>query len=242
MTAEPTEPRAVPPGGNAPARDSAPVGPAASVGADASLGAASSGDTAAPAFAGTIVLGSATSVFLVGPMGSGKSAVGRALARLLGYGFVDSDVEIENRTGVDIPFIFEKEGESGFRLREREVIEELTRARRTVVSTGGGAVLLEENRRHLAERGVVVYLHASVDQQAERTRHGRNRPLLNASDDPRRRLAELMEFREPLYRGVAHLTVPTDHRRVQAVADDILAGLHRLGLPASTTGPTPTEL
>jgi shikimate kinase len=192
----------------------------------------------APASASSLtdatVLGPSTSVFLVGPMGSGKSAVGRALARLLGYGFVDSDAEIENRTGVDIPFIFEKEGEAGFRLREREILDELTRARRTVVSTGGGAVLLEENRRSLAERGVVVYLHASVDQQAERTRHGRHRPLLNEAEDPRRRLAELMAFREPLYRGVAHLTVPTDGRRVQAVADDVLAGLRRIGLPASS--------
>jgi shikimate kinase len=164
-------------------------------------------------------------------MGSGKSAVGRALARLLGYTFVDSDAEIERRTGVDIPFIFEKEGEAGFRLREREVIEDLTRWKRTVVATGGGAVLLEQNRRQLAERGVVVYLQASVDQQAERTRHGRHRPLLNEVEDPRGRLAELMAFREPLYRGVARLVVPTDGRRVQAVADDILAGLRRLGMP-----------
>lgn len=207
-------------------------------------GARASPSVAAPP-TDPVVPGPSTSVFLVGPMGSGKSAVGRALARLLSYAFVDSDAEIEHRTGVDIPFIFEKEGEAGFRLREREMIDELTRARRTVVSTGGGAVLLEENRRALAERGVVVYLHASVDQQAERTRHGRHRPLLNEAEDPRRRLAELMEFREPLYRGVSHLTVPTDHRRVQAVADDILAGLHRLGLPASMPGETratPTEL
>jgi shikimate kinase len=234
MTAEPTQPPIEAAATDTPAASdthAAPASVAAPVASDASV-----------AMAGTIVVGPATSVFLVGPMGSGKSAVGRTLARLLGYGFVDSDVEIENRTGVDIPFIFEKEGEAGFRLREREILEELTRARRTVVSTGGGAVLLEENRNNLAERGVVVYLHASVDQQAERTRHGRHRPLLNAADDPRRRLAELMAFREPLYRSIAHLTVPTDHRRVQAVADDILAGLHGLGLPASSEGPTPTEL
>jgi shikimate kinase len=172
-------------------------------------------------------------VFLVGPMGSGKTAVGRAVARLLGYGFVDSDAEIESRTGVDIPFIFEKEGEPGFRLREREVVEELTRWRRTVVATGGGAVILEENRRHLAERGLVVYLQASIDQQVERTRHGRHRPLLTQADDPRTRLAELMQRREPLYRAVANLVVPTDGRRVQSVAEDIVAGLRRLGLPAS---------
>jgi shikimate kinase len=187
------------------------------------------------------VLGPSTSVFLVGPMGSGKTAVGRAVARLLGYGFVDSDAEIENRTGVDIPFIFEKEGEPGFRLREREVIEDLTRWKRTVVATGGGAVLLEQNRRSLSERGLVVYLQASIEQQAERTRHGRHRPLLNEVEDPRKRLAELMAHREPLYRGVSRLVVPTDGRRVQTVAEDIVAGLHRLGLP-STTHATLNEL
>jgi shikimate kinase len=186
-------------------------------------------------------VGAATSVFLVGPMGSGKTAVGRAVARLLGYGFVDCDAEIERRTGVDIPFIFEKEGEPGFRLREREVVEALTQWRRTVVATGGGAVLLEENRRHLAERGLVVYLQASIDQQVERTRHGRHRPLLTQAEDPRARLAELMQHREPLYRGVASLVVPTDGRRVPAVAEEIVAGLRRLGLPAAPA-PRPSEL
>jgi shikimate kinase len=174
-------------------------------------------------------------------MGSGKTAVGRGVARLLGYGFVDSDAEIENRTGVDIPFIFEKEGEPGFRLREREVIEELTRWRRTVVATGGGAVILEENRRHLAERGLVVYLQASIDQQVERTRHGRHRPLLTQTEDPRARLVQLMQHREPLYRGIASLVVPTDGRRVQTVAEDIVAGLRRLGLPSSLP-PSRSEL
>jgi shikimate kinase len=175
----------------------------------------------------------ATSVFLVGPMGSGKTAVGRALAKLLHYGFVDSDAEIEHRTGVDIPFIFEKEGEAGFRVREREVIEALTRWRRTVVATGGGAILNADNRGWLSTRGLVVYLQASIDQQVERTRHGRHRPLLTQAEDPRRRLADLMAVREPLYREVAHVVVPTDGRRVQTVADEILAGLQVLGLPAA---------
>lgn len=167
------------------------------------------------------------SVFLVGPMGSGKTAVGRALAKLLDFDFVDSDVEIERRTGVDIPYIFEKEGEAGFRLRERDVIEDLTRRPRTVLATGGGAILLPENRACLGSRGIVVYLEASVAQQVDRTRHGRHRPLLSGAD-PRRRLAELMEVREPLYRGSARLVVPTDGRRVQTVAEDILAGLRGL--------------
>lgn len=181
----------------------------------------------------------ATSVFLIGPMGSGKTAVGRLVARQLRYGFVDSDAEIESRTGVDIPFIFEKEGEAGFRVREREIVDELTRWQRMVVATGGGAILLPENRACLAERGLVVYLLASIDQQAERTRHGRHRPLLTNAENPRQRLAELMEIREPLYRGIANVVVPTDGRRVQSVADEIVRGLQQLGLPGPGDAPGP---
>jgi len=161
-----------------------------------------------------------SSVFLVGPMGSGKTAVGRQLARRLGYRFVDSDAEVERRTGVDIPFIFEKEGEEGFRLREREVIDELSRQAGVVLGTGGGAVLAPESRRRLAERGVVVYLETSVDQQLARTRKGRNRPLL-FTDDPRGRLEALMTAREPLYRSIAAFTVRTDGRKVGSVVDEI---------------------
>jgi shikimate kinase len=160
-------------------------------------------------------------VFLIGPMGSGKTAVGRHLARALGFGFHDSDAEIEKRTGVDIPFIFEKEGEEGFRLREREALEQLTQLEPIVLATGGGAVLHPDNRRALAERGRVVYLLASINQQMERTRHGRHRPLL-LTGDPRARLDELMREREPLYAGIADFTVTTDGRRVQLVAEDIL--------------------
>src|SRR4029077_9753757 len=118
-----------------------------------------------------IMLGK-TNVFLVGPMGSGKTAVGRYLARLLDLTFYDSDAEIERRTGVDIPFIFEKEGEPGFRQREKEAIEVLTAMDRIVLATGGGAVLLAETRRHLADRGCVVYLETSVTQQVERVKQG----------------------------------------------------------------------
>jgi shikimate kinase len=160
------------------------------------------------------------SVFLVGPMGSGKTAVGRQLARRLGYRFVDSDAEIERRTGVDIPFIFEKEGEAGFRVREREVIDELSGQAGVVLATGGGAVLAEESRRRLAERGAVVYLEATVDEQLARTRHGRHRPLL-FTEDPRGRLESLMSEREPLYRSIAAITVRTDGRKVGSVVDEI---------------------
>jgi shikimate kinase len=161
------------------------------------------------------------SVFLIGPMGSGKTAVGRALARALGMPFYDSDAEVERRTGVDIPFIFEKEGEAGFRVREREAIEALTQLPRIVLATGGGAVLLPENRRLLAARGCVVYLETSVTQQADRVRHGRNRPLLQQGDIADR-LGALMDVRSPLYSEIADLTVSTDGRRVPTVTEEIL--------------------
>jgi shikimate kinase len=170
------------------------------------------------------------SVFLIGPMGSGKTAVGRHLARALHLPFHDSDAEIERRTGVDVPFIFEKEGEAGFRLREREAIEALTALDGIVLATGGGAVLLEENRRHLAERGCVVYLETSVAQQADRVRHGRNRPLLQQGNVAGR-LGELMDVRSPLYGKIADLTVSTDGRRVQAVAEEVLRLLDRARAP-----------
>ncbi|NLG75534.1 MAG: shikimate kinase AroK [Xanthomonadaceae bacterium] len=166
-------------------------------------------------------------IFLIGPMGSGKTAVGRQLARLLRLDFYDSDAEIEHRTGVDIPYIFEKEGESGFREREREVIDALTRLPSVVVATGGGAVLLPENRDRLAARGCVVYLHTSIEQQLERTRHGRQRPLLYTKD-PEAKLRELMEMRLPLYHSIARITVVTDGRQVRAVADEIIQRLKEL--------------
>lgn len=160
------------------------------------------------------------SVFLVGPMGSGKSAVGRRLATDLGRQFADSDDEIEARTGVDVPYIFEKEGEDGFRRREQEVIAELTAIPGLVLATGGGSILARENRRALAGGGQVVYLHTSVDQQLKRTRRGRERPLLKQGD-PRATLQALMEVREPLYRQLADLVVETNGRRVASVAREI---------------------
>jgi shikimate kinase len=163
-------------------------------------------------------------LFLVGPMGAGKSAVGRQLARLLHLDFMDSDEEIESRTGVDIPFIFEKEGEAGFRKREAKAIEDLTQKDGVVLATGGGAVMDPQNRSHLGARGFVIYLHTSVDQQLARTRKGRDRPLL-ANDDPRTVLETLMATRDPLYREIADLTVETDGRKVRAVANEILERL-----------------
>lgn len=159
-------------------------------------------------------------IFLIGPMGSGKTAVGKNLARLFHFSFYDSDADIEAKTGVDIAFIFEKEGEEGFRVRERDSIERLTRLDGIVLATGGGAVIHADNRRALAERGVVVYLATSVEQQLERTRHGRHRPLLNGTD-PERKLHDLMERRAALYSEIADITVSTDNRRAQLVAEEI---------------------
>lgn len=164
-------------------------------------------------------------IFLVGPMGSGKSAVGRSLARLLRAPFYDSDAEVERRTGVDIPFIFDKEGEAGFREREREAIESLTVLRHIVLATGGGAILLPENRDRLSENGWVVYLKTSVAQQAERVKPSRQRPLLNGVDDAAAKLRELMEVRDPLYSCIADLTIATDGRQIKAVVRDILQAI-----------------
>ena len=161
------------------------------------------------------------SLFLVGPMGAGKSTIGRQLSIRLNMDFHDSDHEIEARTGVDIPLIFELEGEAGFRKRERIVIDELTRLPGIVLATGGGAVLDPANRRHLSSRGRVIYLHASVNQQLRRTRRDRNRPLLQTGD-PRARLEELMAVRDPLYREIADTVIETDGRRVREVVRQII--------------------
>ena len=128
------------------------------------------------------------------------------------------------RTGVDIPFIFEKEGEAGFRKREARVIDDLSQKDGIVLATGGGAIMDPQNRSNLGARGLVVYLHTSVDQQLSRTRKGRDRPLLD-KDDPRAVLETLMAAREPLYREIADLTVDTDGRKVRAVVDEIIERL-----------------
>lgn len=155
-------------------------------------------------------------IYLVGLMGAGKTTIGRALAKRLGWIFVDSDHEIESRTGVGIPTIFEIEGEVGFRKRESQVIAELTEKKGLVMATGGGAVLAEENRRNLAANGLVVYLDVSPTQLYERTRHDRNRPLLQV-ENPLARLEQLYEQRSPLYREVADLVVDGSRNNPQAV-------------------------
>ena len=166
----------------------------------------------------------ADNLFLVGPMGSGKSAVGRLLAARLGLAFLDSDAEIEARTGVDIAYIFEQEGEAGFRVRERDVLNELTARHGVLVATGGGAILDPQTRERLRSRGRVVYLRTSVNQQLARTRRSGHRPLLR-NPDPLGTLERLMQVRAPLYEQAADLAVDTDGRKVKSVVEEILRRL-----------------
>lgn len=159
-------------------------------------------------------------IFLVGMMGAGKSVAGRQLAARLDLRFFDTDHEIEARTGVAIPVIFDVEGEAGFRRREAQVIDELTQHSGIVLATGGGAVLYAQTRLLLKQRGFTIYLHAKVSDLWHRTRNDRNRPLL-ACADPRQRLEELLEAREPLYREVADLVVETGRPNVTRLVASI---------------------
>jgi len=171
-----------------------------------------------------------SNIFLVGPMGAGKTTVGKKLAEQRGQRFIDSDHEIEARTGVDIPYIFEKEGEAGFRKRESCVIADLATYNDIVLATGGGAVLLPENRQALKARGFVVYLHASVAQQFTRVERSDNRPLL-AHGDRRETLARLFAERDPLYREVADLVLDTDGKNAKQLARDIEVALMAIATP-----------
>lgn len=159
-------------------------------------------------------------VILVGPMGAGKSTIGRHLAGILNYDFVDSDQEIESRTGADIPWIFDVEGEAGFRKREVAVIDELCRREGIVLATGGGAITQDANRQVMGARGVVVYLRTTIEQQLTRTARDRNRPLLQ-TDEPRLVLERLMAERAPLYESVADITIETASGSVRDVAQHI---------------------
>ncbi len=161
-------------------------------------------------------------IFLVGMMGAGKTTVGRRLAYRLGWGFVDSDRELEARLGVSVATIFELEGEAGFRERESAVIDELTRCPSIVMATGGGAVLDPFNRAALHERGIVIYLRASLPDLWQRLRRDRSRPLLRAPD-PRARIAELLALRQPLYESVAHVQIDTGRKPVDRVVEAIVA-------------------
>lgn len=160
-------------------------------------------------------------IFLVGPMGAGKSTIGRLLSQELKLDFVDSDRVIEERAGADIPWIFDVEGEDGFRQREVNVIEQLTAEDSQVLATGGGVVMREENRACLQGRGTVIYLTTSIEQQLERTARDKNRPLLQ-QPDPEKVLTQLMEQRHPLYTQVADFSVVTDKRNPRSVVSEIV--------------------
>ena len=163
-------------------------------------------------------------IYLVGLMGAGKTTIGRSLAKRLGMRFIDTDKEIEARTGVSIPTIFEIEGEEGFRKREAQVITEMAQQGALVVATGGGGVLRESNRITMRASGFVIYLNVPPQLLWERTRHDKNRPLLQV-DDPKLKLTQLFTARDPLYREVANLVVDGGRMSAQAVLQYLLKEL-----------------
>jgi len=170
----------------------------------------------------------AGNIFLVGPMGAGKSTVGKQLAKSLGRDFYDSDKEIEKRTGVSISWIFEMEGEAGFRVREQKMIDQLTKLKDIVLATGGGAVLSEDNRRALRSRGNVVYLSASAEQLFHRTAKDKTRPLLQA-DDPKQKIIDLLATRDPLYKSVADIELKAGEQSIQHAASEMVKQLENVG-------------
>ena len=164
-------------------------------------------------------------IFLVGPMGAGKSTIGRQIARSLHLEFFDSDSEIEKRTGADISWVFELEGEAGFRAREEKVIEELTEHMGIVLATGGGSIVSKENRNRLSARGIVVYLKTTIDKQVARTERDKRRPLIAEAENPREVLEDLAESRDPLYEEIADVVVETDDQSAKVVATQIIEKL-----------------
>lgn len=179
-------------------------------------------------------------IFLIGLMGAGKTSVGKLLARRLNKKFYDCDHEIERTTGVRIPVIFEIEGESGFRAREIKMLSELVRRDNIVLATGGGAVLAEENRRLLAEHGTVVYLRATPHDLWQRTRHDRNRPLLQTGN-PLAKLTALFSERDALYRGIAHVTADTGSQSVSSLAHRLEQKIAQCALSTAAHHNTPTD-
>jgi shikimate kinase / 3-dehydroquinate synthase len=169
------------------------------------------------------------SIFLVGMMGSGKTTIGKNLARTLHRTFVDLDHEIEARCGVRIPVVFEIEGEEGFRKRESQVLEEMTQMPKIILATGGGAIIAQENRENLKQRGVVIYLRASVEDLYRRTARDRNRPLL-ATGDPRATLQRLLIEREPFYKSIADIILDTGSSTISAVVHELIEQVRQFKL------------
>ena len=166
-------------------------------------------------------------IVFVGPMGAGKTTIGKILAKELGFQFYDSDKEIEKKTGANIPWIFDVEGESGFRDRESTVIKELSELKRVVLATGGGAMMRPENRDAVTKSGYVIYLNTSVDQQFHRTHKDKNRPLLQGQKDAYQVLSDLYELRDPIYRSVADMIIDTDKKTLKNIVKDIVAALNK---------------
>ncbi|MCU4675836.1 shikimate kinase AroK [Catenovulum sp. 2E275] len=160
-------------------------------------------------------------IFLIGPMGAGKSTIGRQLANELHLEFFDSDAEIERRTGADIAWVFDVEGEAGFRVREEKVIFDLTEKQGIVLATGGGSILSKETRNRLSARGFVVYLETTIEKQVARTARDKRRPLLQTGE-PQEVLENLAEARNPLYEEIADLTVKTDNQSAKVVSREII--------------------
>jgi len=165
-----------------------------------------------------------STIILVGMMGAGKTTIGKSLANYLNKTFIDSDHEIQERTGVKIPVIFEIEGEIGFRKREADMLQELLRIDNIVLATGGGIILNKENRKFLRQKGIIIYLRTSVDDLWHRTRHDKNRPLLQTTD-PQAKLTELYDQRDPIYREIAHIVVENGnlgaHQMVKYLAQQL---------------------
>lgn len=175
------------------------------------------------------------SIFLVGMMGAGKSTIGRLLADAIGFAFVDADRELEARSGVPIPTIFEIEGEAGFRRREAQLVDELSARPNIVLATGGGAVLDPQTRQRLRERGLVVYLRTSVDEVHRRTRRDKSRPLLR-TENPRERIEQLLAEREPLYEEVAHVAVQSAASNPKKLVQRLVAHPEVRALVQAATG------
>ncbi|MBL1274859.1 MAG: shikimate kinase AroK [Ectothiorhodospiraceae bacterium] len=171
----------------------------------------------------------AQNIIFVGPMGAGKTTIGKALASQLGRTFYDSDREIEERTGANIPLIFELEGEEGFRRREQTAIAELMAKTDIVLATGGGAVLDPENRDHITRQGFVIYLNAPLEQLLKRTAKDKSRPLLQTAD-PRKKLQDILTIRDPLYREIADVIIETDGGPARTVVKNLLALIAERGL------------
>ena len=162
------------------------------------------------------------SLFLIGPMGAGKTTIGKQLAAALKWDFYDSDRYIEEKTGVDIALIFEKEGEEGFRAREEKAIEHLTEMKNIVLATGGGAILSKQNRTNLINRGSVIYLSSTIRDLVHRTSKDKNRPLLDGKENPKEVITKLIKAREPIYLDMADHVINTSNSSIQGVIKAII--------------------